>query len=262
MALLRSYVGRLLTARTFTVVGSMEEARSRGGGYDDVRVAELVAGKTERHRGLLLTGPPMPSGTSVENTLAIHLLGRGDPVEVLELGGACGAACFEARSWLPAGVRRWHVVETPTMVEAAARFADESLAFFTDVDEAAAGLGDAAIGVLSGCLQYMDDPYGVLDQVGGSSAGLFVARTPLVMAGDLPLYLRQRTRLVDHGPGRARNDVEDCDIYLSMMVLPHAEFVEHLSARGEIVASFDEGERFTIDGREIRNHGFAMVIDT
>lgn len=240
----------------------MEEARAGGGGYDDASIARLVADKTERHREWLLTGRGMPSGVPVENALALQLLGRGRPVNVLDLGGACGAACFEARAWLPAGVERWHVVETPSMVQTAERFTDESLRFFTDIEEAAAGLDDDSIGVLSGCLQYMDDPPTVLNRLLESSAALYVARTPLVMTGTAPLYMRQRTPLADHGPGRGAGELENHAIYLPMVALPYAEFVEHLSSSGEIVARFDEGEGVVVDGREIQNHGFAVVTNS
>lgn len=259
MASVRSYLDHVRTSRRFSVVGSMEEARVGGSGYDDARVARLVADKTERYRDWLRSDPPIPIGISVVNALALQLLGRGNLVEVLDLGGACGATCFEARAWLPVGVRRWHVVETPTMVEAATGLADENLSFFTDVEAAASGLGDGSIGVLSGCLQYMDDPYGVIGSVARTTTSMFVSRIPLVMSGDTPMFIRQRTRLIDHGPGSTPGDVRDQPVYLPMVTLPYAEFIERLSSYGEIQAIFDEGERYVVDGREFRNHGFAVV---
>lgn len=256
---LRSRLQKLRDERFYVPVASFEEAND-GQGYDDDEVVQVVAAKTRRYREWLAGRPPIPGKGSVANLFALQLLGGGRPVEVLDVGGACGGSCFEARTWFPAGVRRWHVVEMPEMAAAARPFEDEGLRFFSDFETALQGFTEPPIAFLSGCLQYMRDPLEVLDRLSSDVGGLWITRTPLGSCDDRVGYFRQRTRLVDHGPGPAPSGTVDRDVFLPMVVLPSNQMVQRLASYGSVVVTIDEGNAFAVGNTSISHRGFAVMV--
>ena len=87
-------------------------------------------------------------------------------LSVLDFGGALGSSYRECRSFLGDRLQplRWAVVEQPSFVEAGRReMQNEELSFFSSIDEAAQ---DRHIDVMlfSGVLQYLPQPYRLLDE--------------------------------------------------------------------------------------------------
>ena len=259
MLALRRQLGDLKARNRWKRCLSFSEAASGRLGYDDRRVAELVARRTANYRAWLATTPPIPSGYRVEGLLALLTMSNGSPLDVLEIGGACGAAYLEAKTWLPGRVRRWHVVETSAMLEAGRAFEDESLNFFSDIDTAVEGISGKAVGVVSGTLQYIERGLETLTHVAAHTGDMWISRTPLVEKSNESVYLRQKTCLVDHGPGSVPAGTPRADVYLPMVVRPHEEFVGHLSAIGDLTMTFADEHRYPVGGHEIREYGFVVV---
>lgn len=90
----------------------------------------------------------------------------GGSLRVLDFGGALGSSYFQHRAVLGhLPDLKWCVVEQAKFVEAGKRhFADETLSFSAGVDEAVEKIRPNVL-LLSGVLQYLDDPHSFLKQV-------------------------------------------------------------------------------------------------
>ena len=116
----------------------------------------------------------------------LHVAGRrGNGLTVLDFGGALGSSYYQNRGML-SGVEplRWHVVEQPHFVAAGqAEFTNEHLRFFPTI-ESAWKAAPPDIVLFSSVLQYLDDPWALLDQVQALGAPfILVDRTPVLDAG-------------------------------------------------------------------------------
>jgi hypothetical protein len=107
-------------------------------GYDDPELVEFIFRKTRHFR----SAEPWPEMEGVSS--------------VLDFGGGLGLHYHRARRHSP-GIR-WAVVETPEMCARAAELATDRLAFFHDVEGAAAWLGGPEIVYSNGVLQFTSEP--------------------------------------------------------------------------------------------------------
>lgn len=85
---------------------------------------------------------------------------------VLDFGGGLGSSYLQCRAFLgDAVVHSWSVVEQPELVAIGqSEIARDALHFHRSIDEAlASGMVDVAL--LSGVLQYLEDPWSILDQI-------------------------------------------------------------------------------------------------
>lgn len=111
---------------------------------------------------------------------------NGGKLSVLDFGGAFGSTCWQH---MPLFERlqslAWHIVEQPHVVAVGRKeFGSYPLQFWNSVDECAA---HAAIDVvlLSGVLQYLEDPYVFLDEIiARKPSAIVIDRTPLLEAGE------------------------------------------------------------------------------
>ncbi|MBK8640420.1 MAG: methyltransferase, TIGR04325 family [Chromatiaceae bacterium] len=105
---------------------------------------------------------------------------HGGKLVVLDFGGSLGSTWFQNRDLLrrlPSV--RWNVVEQPAYVAVGQReFADETLRFYPSVRACVAEQAPNVI-VLSGVLQYLEQPYDLLDELQQlTTADLIIDRTP------------------------------------------------------------------------------------
>ncbi|MEK9285521.1 hypothetical protein MTR72_38985 [Bradyrhizobium sp. ISRA442] len=93
---------------------------------------------------------------------------------------------------------RWAVVETPGMVARASELATERLRFFSDIDSAAAWLGEIDLMHSNSALQYTPDPPATLKRLCGLNARtMYWARLWLT---DRVRRETQTSYLSDNGP--------------------------------------------------------------
>ena len=93
-------------------------------------------------------------------------LEQSGALSVLDFGGALGSSYRECRGFLGTQVQplRWAVVEQPSFVEAGRReMQNDELVFFGSLQEAARGQRIDVL-LFSAVLQYLPDPYRVLDE--------------------------------------------------------------------------------------------------
>jgi putative methyltransferase (TIGR04325 family) len=107
---------------------------------------------------------------------------RGGSLSVLDFGGALGSSYRQFRAFCGASMPqvRWSVVEQEGFVQRGrARFQTEHLRFHSTPEEAAAESPPDVV-LLSSVLQYLDDPYAMLERLGrAGSRHLVIDRTPL-----------------------------------------------------------------------------------
>ena len=165
---------------------------------------------------------------------------------VVDFGGSLGTSYFQNREFLRDLPVRWSVVEQPGFVEAGRRqFEDDRLRFYDSLGEALAAKA-ADVVLFGGSLQFLEDPFGMLE---------IVARTPhkLLILDSTPFSeLDEDCVCVQHVPP---------DIYAASYpshVFSRAKFERWVGARGwRPLATFDalagaftaaDGLRFAFKG--------------
>lgn len=116
-------------------------------------------------------------------------------LRVLDVGGALGSLYWQHRQALAAiSQLEWRVVEQPHFVAAGrAEFETPALGFWPDLEQATAGCPPDLV-VLSSVLQYVPEPWALLDAV-------LDLRAPWVLIDRLPLLASGPDRLtVEHVP--------------------------------------------------------------
>lgn len=123
----------------------------------------------------------------------LHVASRkGNRLCVLDYGGALGSSYFQNRQMLSGlDVLKWHVVEQAHFVEAGqAEFENEHLRFFRSL-EAAWQAGPPDLVFFSSVLQYLSDPWAVIQQACEKGVQfILVDRTPVLDAGNERLVVQ------------------------------------------------------------------------
>lgn len=117
--------------------------------------------------------------------LVLAALERGGELTVLDFGGALAGAYYAFRPFLSSCRRlTWHVVEQPLYCEWGRReFADPGLTFFERVGAAIADRRPDVV-LCSSVLQFLEQPFAVIDELLGAGAGyLIIDRTPFATSG-------------------------------------------------------------------------------
>lgn len=187
---------------------SFEEALKDSDSYEDPDLIEIVKEKTKRYRASLANDASriIESRQIVQNLLVLSCVDQQHPIDVLELGGACGASYFELKQLLPNRIRHWSIVETAAMAEAGRNLNDDpGLSFHSDIVSAAEELESRNLAIAQGVLQYTADPLRVLETLFQLQfANVYVTRTAVAEV-DSPVFTRQETDLANHGPGTLPN---------------------------------------------------------
>lgn len=253
--------GRFSFDASMRAFSTFEQAKAHSSGYEDEKIAEVVAHKTRLLREDLLRNPTIVnfSRGDLQNIFCfLHVYDDvRTPLDVMEIGGACGATCDTMRHVCDEKTSTWAVVETPAMARKAREFfSDSKLTFHSDPDEAKHG--GRHLLVASGVLQYMEDPPAALhDWFGRGFTYLYLTRNLVSPTSPVPLYVRQTTRLTEHGPryptpGKYRK----ARVSYPMTVLPARAIPDHVPDTYSIVYRFYEDGRRRIPGaaREPAEH--------
>lgn len=156
----------------------------------------------------------------------------GGRLNVLDFGGSLGSTYFQNRAFLVGLCDvRWNIVEQARHVEMGRRwFEDDHLKFYTSIEECLAETQPQVI-LLSGVLQYIPEPYALLDRISNLSCDyLIVDRTPFWNGANDRLC-------VQHVP---------TEIYAASYpswIFSGEKFRQCLIKNWEIVAEFDDPDR-------------------
>lgn len=157
------------------------------GGYSQVRILERVeqatrevlAGRAAFERDSVLFATSDYQFPLLACLLRMAALNEGH-LTVLDFGGALGSTYHQCRPFFRGlhGVD-WRVVEQPHYVASGKRgFATPELRFFGSIAECCADKAPN-VALFSGVLQYLDDPWAQMAEVGRRSISVIVDRTPV-----------------------------------------------------------------------------------
>ena len=203
---LRSQLSRVVHGPRFDdSADTWDSATDRSLGYSDPDILSAVAEAARCARedpslverdGHILLNQPTDYRLIASLLLARASLPSSSTLVVCDIGGSLASKYYQTRPWHPyLNPFEWMILEQPALCEIGVqehqtrslRFHDSSQTTLTD-------LQPNAVLALS-CLQYLDDPGSVLDQIRRSSAStVLLDQTPLVDgATDIAAVQRVRT---------------------------------------------------------------------
>ena len=231
-----------------------------GHGYEEGALVNVVFEKTKRLRDRLAARPiPLDlSPTDARLVLGVRALAIGKKLTVVDFGGACGAHYFTTRAFLPANVTlRWCVVETGAMARRARELENGELCFVDGVVAASRLVDRPDLVLSSGALQYVDEPYAVLEQLLGlGSANAMFAR--LATSDErVDLVTVQRSMLSAHGPGALPEGFAEGAAMCPLHIVRRDQFEEILGRTYQMELEFDEQEGTqVVAGHRIDQYGY------
>jgi putative methyltransferase (TIGR04325 family) len=188
----------------------------------------------------------------------------GNELNVIDFGGACGAHYFFSKA-LARGrfSMRWHVVETPNMVNMASSLEDGQLKFYDDLEKAKNALGRVDIVFTSSTLQYVPRPYESLKRLtecGASS--IFITRVGLSTLST-ELIMVQAADLSANGPGPMPAGMKDSVTKYPVTFARKDKFEEIISKNYLIQIQLMEDKKAYSAGRHsIDMYGYLGVLKT
>ncbi len=245
-----------------------QQALAESDSYEAADIIDVVSRKTKAFRDQLASATERIIGDplTLQNLFVASYAHPGRSLNVLELGGACGAGYFELSYLLPRRFADWRIVETPAMSAAGSKdFHNETLQFFDDLYAAADGMAKRDLLVAQGVLQYTPDPVQTLKDLFSLNFDyVYISRTPVVDSDRTPVVFNSVSDLSAHGHGRLPG-IADRKITTPCSIISKGSFAECADSTYRQEFWFDELERQTllIDTEEVatRNVGclFARV---
>lgn len=172
--------------------------------YQDPELCNMIAEKTRIYRDKL-TGTRSDMNTTQSFLLSviqrILIEKQVHTLNVLDLGGACGAHYFEIKRLIPKNASlKWIVIETPAMVKAAKmiKMDTNELSFISDLSHI-----DLKPHLIhsSSTLQYVEKPYEVIRQLKGLESEWLFFNRMMFNTGSKDLVTIQQSQMADNGPG-------------------------------------------------------------
>jgi putative methyltransferase (TIGR04325 family) len=215
--------------------------------YSDPDVARVVVAATVAKRAA--EEPRWLSAQEAQNALVLQrvLATVARPLRVLDFGGGCGGAFFDAERLFPERIETWAVVDTPIMARAGREnFEGGPLQFHESLSELVGDSRSTAaefdLIIASGVLQCLPAPDGLLVQLARlDSRYLYVTRT-LVTSATRRLFTAQMSWLTDHGSRQPIGGFADRLLTHPLTILPLDEIVRTIETSWEIQLFFHEGD--------------------
>jgi len=177
-----------------------QEAVRHAHGYDSDRIVERVRlatravleGKAACERDSVLFDK-VPYPFALIATLLRAGVEHGGNLSVLDFGGALGSSYYQCRDFLgQLKSVQWRIVEQAKFVEAGKReFQNEIIRFYESIEACVSDVQPDVI-VLSGVLQYLEQPEQILERLCGVGAAYIVIdRTPIASSGEETITVQQ-----------------------------------------------------------------------
>lgn len=149
-----------------------DSAARHAAGYDDAALLERLADAARKSRqqagsweqdGFVRPSIP-PDFPLLYALLYASSACAGEKFSVLDFGGGFGSTYFQCRRYLPTRELDWRIVEQPDLVRAARALSGGQFSYYETL-EAALAAGLPQVVLLSSVLQYLRDPYALLEQL-------------------------------------------------------------------------------------------------
>lgn len=230
MSLVSSLFSRRQTLRTPapTTYPTFAAAAECGDGYSAADLAEFIFRRSvATANGDLRALPNLQMLATLQ--AAMQAPRPAGALRVLDIGGSIGGHARAVREITRLPIR-WAVVETAPMVKLARELAADDLAFFEDIGAALGWVGRVDLLHLSGVLQYLADPWSLLDRtLAARPAAVLVARMA-VSVGEDPVFDVQRSRLYANGHGPIPAGIPDREVRYPVAYWPECELLRRFAA--------------------------------
>jgi len=167
----------------FVEVGSWPEAQKAVAGYEsDTAVESIIESIQLAHASSTDTKALASRDLQIISSFAIAIAAvdvSSTNIRVIDVGGAGGDYFFMFANAMPAVTFDWVVVETPALATAISKTdlsMGRDIRWVSSLDEAG---DDFDIALMSSVMQYVDDPYGLLNEVVGKCKVMVINRIPL-----------------------------------------------------------------------------------
>ena len=225
---------------------SFSEALAESDTYEAADIIELVLRKTEIYRDQLAAGNvgTITNYQTLQSLFVLSYVRPDQPLNILEVGGACGASYFEMAHLLPHRIASWRIVETPAMAARARKaFQLPALSFFDNLAEAIESMKSRDLLIAQGVLQYMAQPLDKFDELLALSFGyVYVSRTVTFANNSddqASIVFNARSNLSEHGPGPMPAGFTDRPIRTTCTLVGDESF------NGRIPDNYQQRFRFT-----------------
>lgn len=241
-----SKVVRVRSPSSLREYESYEDALAGSDTYQADDIIKVVSSKTEAYRNQLSarTSRVISDRQTQQNVFVLSFVEPERPLNVLELGGACGASFQEMKHLLPGRLRSWRIVETPAMAAAGrGLFHDDELRFFDDLKLAAAEMESLDLAIAQGVLQYTPDPLETLDDLLALGfKHVYLTRTIVAeeTPSEKPLVINSVSNLSEHGQGAMPSGFADRKITTPCTIIPEASLTSRFRAGYRQQFWFDE----------------------
>lgn len=224
---------------------SYEDALNDSHTYEDSDVIEVVESKTDAYRNAVLAGDGrvVSSRQTAQNMFVLSCVCHVRPLDVLEIGGACGINYFELNHLCPGRIKSWRIVETTTMAAAGRRLIrDGRLTFYDALDTAVAQLENLDLLIAQGVLQYMPDPLQTLETLLNLGFDwVYITRTFVGNGIEYPIITKQVVNLSTHGPGGIPKGFADRKTSQPLTFVPFESIASLISVGYSVAYQFAEG---------------------
>jgi len=234
-----------------------------GYGYENEMLVDVVFKKTLNYKNEINSNLSLMAAEGSLQSMIGILLAQLEPnkkktVNVIDLGGACGAHYFHMRAAL--GNRmiiKWHVVETPVMVNKAKLLETDELRFFDDITVAKdAFKSDVNYFHSSGAIQYFTDPDNTLKEIFNSQAQFIMLGRLALSLGRQEVITIQESMLSANGPGPLPVGVQDRLCKYPVIYYPKQKLEELIREKYSIVLKFPESTINIIEDQTIITTGY------
>jgi putative methyltransferase (TIGR04325 family) len=226
-------------------------------GYDEMDVAHIILEKTKAYREQIVSEPMVidrPDNYYVLLGILIALENKqSDELQVIDFGGGSGVHYFFVRAFLENKVKiRWHVVETPALVQASKELENNELKFFDSVSAAVQSLTGVDLMHSSGALQCTPDPYQSLRELIAANARvMLLSRVGLTRGShDVPVLRESSLNMV--GPGPLPPGVKDQKVMVPFVFAQKHDFDQILAQNYRIVLELHDGRgKLDVEGEPL-----------
>lgn len=226
--LVRKIISRPLPNIFQNVYDNFDQALADSAGYENSDLVHVIVEKTKAYRRHLdgQAGVPLATRQQVQNAFVLSYLSGilARPVDVLDLGGACGATFFEMDKLLPGFIGSWSILETAHMAAAGRQyFAADRLRFYEDSGRANGEIAHRDLIFASAVLQYLPDPIQTLRELTGAGYRyVYLTRMKFTTGVKQAYVSKQTSTLSANGPGTLPAGIADKTISYPVTILPVA----------------------------------------
>ena len=236
-----------------------------GNGYEDNELCQMIAEKTIVYRKTLLQKPYFMNTTNAFLVSALYQYCRRfskNEINVLDIGGACGAHYFETKLFFQENINIcWNVIETQEMVRSAKKYGLENneLCFFDDFEKISIPIDFI---YSSGTLQYVPDAYEYLTKLIEIKANFILFNRMMFNENDRDFITVQESKLSANGPGKIPDGYVDKIIKYPHTTLSYKRFTEKLEKQYKLEWVFDERSGvININNEKILGKGLLYIIN-